>query len=97
MDVDKVSEAFDEIIEDLETTYKHYKTEEGNILEIPETREITGKVKVTIGSNTTEYTVAQLTAGVNGLKYTNGEGFKWTITGNTLLTEKLELEYHVRE
>ena len=96
MDVDQVSTAFDKIIEDLETTTETYKVENGNVLEIPETREITSKVTVTVGSNSTDYTVAQLTTGMNGLKYTEGEGFKWTLTGN-LLTEELKLEYHVRE
>ena len=97
MNVSQVSAAFDEIIKDLETSTNVYEVEEGSVLDIPETREITGKVTVTVGANSTEYTLDQLRAGVNGLKYTTGEGFKWTITGDTLLTEKLKLEYHVNE
>ena len=97
MNVTQVSDAFDEIIEELESAHYTYVVEEGTVIDIPETRTIVGNVKVTVGSNTTEYTIDQLRATVNGLKYIQGQGFKWTITGDTLLTEKLSIAYHISE
>ena len=97
MNVSQVSDAFDDLIRKFGTKTKTYEIEKGTVIEIPETREITSKVKVTIGSNSNEYTLKELEQGKDGLIYKSGEGFEWTMTDDTLLTEKLSLGYDVKE
>ena len=97
MNVDDVSVAFDEILNGLTTQHETYTLEEGTVLDIPETRTITTDVTVKIGEDSNNYTLAQLRNGVDGLKYVDGKGFEWTITGETLLTSELSLEYKVAE
>ena len=97
MNVSQVSDAFDDLIRKFGTKTNTYEIEKGTVIEIPETREITSKVKVTIGSNSNEYTLKELEQGKDGLIYKSGEGFEWTMTDDTLLTEKLSLGYDVKE
>jgi uncharacterized repeat protein (TIGR01451 family)/fimbrial isopeptide formation D2 family protein len=97
MNVNSVETAFDKILHDISTTSKIYTVEEGTVIDIPETRNIISDVTVKIGDSSKGYTLDELKAGVNGLVYKEGEGFKWTITGDTLLTNKLSLEYKVDE
>ena len=97
MNVDSVETAFDKILHDISTTSNTYTVEEGTVIDIPETRNIISDVTVKIGDSSKGYTLDKLKAGVNGLVYKEGEGFKWTITGDTLLTNKLSLEYKVDE
>ena len=95
--VNEVSVAFDEILQGLTTEYETYTLEEGSVLDIPETRTITADVTVKIGDSTNTYSLDELRRGVDGLKYVDGEGFEWTIIGETLLTSELSLEYKVSE
>ena len=95
--VNEVSVAFDEILQGLTTEYETYTLEEGSVLDIPETRTITADVTVKIGDSANTYSLNQLRRGVDGLKYVDGKGFEWTITGETLLTSELSLEYKVSE
>ena len=97
MNVDSVETAFDKILHDISTTSNTYTVEEGTVIDIPETRNIISDVTVKIGDSSKGYTLDELKVGVNGLVYKEGEGFKWTITGDTLLTNKLSLEYKVYE
>ena len=97
MNVNSVETAFDKILHDISTTSNTYTVEEGTVIDIPETRNIISDVTVEIGDSSKDYTLDELKAGVNGLVYKEGEGFKWTITGDTLLTNKLSLEYKVDE
>ena len=97
MNVNDVSVAFDEILNGLTTHKETYTLEEGSVLEIPETRTIITDVTVKIGDSTNTYSLNQLRRGVGGLKYVDGKGFEWTITGETLLTSELSLEYKVSE
>ena len=97
MNVNSVETAFDKILHDISTIRKTYTVEEGTVIDIPETRNIISDVTVEIGDSSKDYTLDELKAGVNGLVYKEGEGFKWTITGDTLLTNKLSLEYKVDE
>ena len=97
MNVDSVETAFDKILHDISTTSNTYTVEEGTVIDIPETRNIISDVTVKIGDSSKGYTLDELKVGVNGLVYKEGEGFKWTITGDTLLTNKLSLEYKVDE
>ena len=97
MNVDSVETAFDKILHDISTTSNTYTVEEGTVIDIPETRNIISDVTVKIGDSSKGYTLDELKVGVNGLVYKEGEGFKWTITGDTLLTNKLSLEYKVNE
>ena len=97
MNVDSVETAFDKILHDISTISNTYTVEEGTVIDIPETRNIISDVTVKIGDSSKGYTLDELKVGVNGLVYKEGEGFKWTITGDTLLTNKLSLEYKVDE
>ena len=97
MNVNSVETAFDKILHDISTTSNTYTVEEGTVIDIPETHNIISVVTVKIGDSSKGYTLDELKAGVNGLVYKEGEGFKWTITGDTLLTNKLSLEYKVNE
>ena len=98
MDVEDVSSAFDEILKKISKSMDEtYWSEIGsNIVNIPETNTITSQVTVTIDGVSTPYTLAQLTSGVNGLKYTQGTGFEWTIS-EELAKKKLSLKYEVAE
>ena len=97
MNVNDVSVAFDEILNGLTTHKETYTLEEGSVLEIPETRTIITDVTVKIGDSTNTYSLNELRRGVDGLKYVDDKGFEWTITGETLLTSELSLEYKVSE
>jgi len=96
MSVEKVSTAFDKILEDISSNNEIYTLDNGNVIEIPENHEIITYVTLKIGDNTTTHTLEQLKSGVYGLQYINGEGFKWTIS-NDLATKKLSLEYKIKE
>ncbi len=86
---------FNNIVDSLIEPEETYQTEAGtNIIKMPETRAITGKVSVTVGSTTTEYTLADLKAGKQGLKYTEGVGFEWTINQDRF-TKTLKIKYQV--
>ena len=97
MNVSSVSTALDKMLHDISTTTNTYTVEEGTVIEVPETHTIISDVKVIIGATSNTYTLEQLKAGIDGLVYVEGEGFKWTITGDTLLTNKLLLEYKIDE
>ncbi|MBQ9658626.1 MAG: Cna B-type domain-containing protein [Clostridia bacterium] len=97
MNVANASSALSDIEKDLEPETKTYtiSAEGETTVEIPETREIISKVTVKIGDETNSYTLDELSTenGVNGLKYTSGVGFKWTVTNEKVLKNKLSIEY----
>ena len=97
MNVANASSALSDIEKDLEPETKTYtiSAEGETIVEIPETREIISKVTVKIGDETNSYTLDELSTenGVDGLKYTSGVGFKWTVTNEKVLKNKLSIEY----
>lgn len=97
MNVNNVAIAFDKILQDISSTTNTYTVQEGTIITIPETHNIISKVTVKIGNNSSDHTIDELKTGVNGLVYKEGTGFEWTITGETLLTNKLSLEYKIDE
>ena len=86
---------FNNIVDGLIEPEETYETEVGtNVIKMPEKRAITGKVSVTVGSTTTEYTLAELKSGKQGLKYTEGVGFEWTINQERF-TKTLKIKYQV--
>ena len=100
MNVGSVSVAFDKILTEISTSTETYTLREGNVLEISEQNTITSDVTVTIGENSETYTLEQLESGMNGLVYVeedNFKGFRWTITEDSLLENKLSLSYEINE
>ena len=101
IETSNLNSTFDDILSKQTTNKYIYKaTDEKLTITIPETRTIIadqdGKaVTVQIGNDTpVEYTLRQLSNGVNGLKYEAEKGFVWVIDTNILASD-LYISYKV--
>ena len=95
-DLDKT---FDDILSEHTTSEYMYDAKDTPLtIEIPEAREIISDITVRIGNtgNGTTYTVEQLIRGRDGIKYTPGTGFTWTITDPQILNSDLHISYRVK-
>ena len=95
-DLDKT---FNDILSEHTTSEYMYDAKDTPLtIEVPEAREIISDITVIIGNtgNETTYTVEELIQGRNGIKYTPGKGFTWTITDPQILNSDLHISYRVK-
>ena len=93
-----INSTFDDIFKQATSSEHIYMTEDVPVtINIPETKTIISDIQVKIGNGTpTAYTLNELRNGIDGLKYTDGVGFTWTITDINTLNKELYISYTVQ-
>ena len=93
-----INSTFDDIFKQATSSEHIYMTEDVPVtINIPETKTIISDIQVKIGNGTpTAYTLNKLRNGIDGLKYTDGVGFTWTITDINTLNKELYISYTVQ-
>ena len=93
-----INSTFDDIFKQATSSEHIYMTEDVPVtINIPETKTIISDIQVKIGNGTpTAYTLNELRNGIEGLKYTDGVGFTWTITDINTLNKELYISYTVQ-
>ena len=93
-----INSTFDDIFKQATSSEHIYMAEDVPVtINIPETKTIISDIQVKIGNGTpTAYTLNKLRNGIDGLKYTDGVGFTWTITDINTLNKELYISYTVQ-
>ena len=93
-----INSTFDDIFKQATSSEHIYMAEDVPVtINIPETKTIISDIQVKIGNGTpTAYTLNELRNGIDGLKYTDGVGFTWTITDINTLNKELYISYTVQ-